>query len=137
MWNDFFKGIPWWAQASFVFIAIVLGVFGYDNLTQNISSNSDISGELTSEESLQKVQITVLDRQTQESIENVNLRFTINGPSVDKITDRKGYIELLMPPRDSVEVTFSHPDYGVSKEIINLQTDPETTRVIYLNSSTP
>ncbi|MEO0349076.1 MAG: hypothetical protein AAF282_03385 [Cyanobacteria bacterium P01_A01_bin.15] len=138
MGNNFLKDIPWWVKSSFSFLFIVLGVSGYDYLTQNsVFQYENATDFLSQQENLQKVQITVRDRVSQEPIENVSLDFIIDGPSVEKVTDRKGYVELEMPPRDSVEVTFNKSDYELTRETINLTTDPNATRVIYLDPKAP
>ncbi|NEP18667.1 MAG: hypothetical protein F6J97_17480 [Leptolyngbya sp. SIO4C1] len=129
----FFEDIPWWARAIFAFIVIVLGVSGFELTQEMFDLSNGRNIESPENKKLQKVQITVRDSQTRAPVENVRLQIVFSGPPVEKTTDRNGYIEIEIPPRDSVQITFLSRDYITTTETINLEADPGNTRVIELD----
>ena len=124
-------------QAAFVFGFIVLGSFGYETYKGDTSSPQQGTEQLSQNNNLQRVEVTVQDQNTSQPIENVSVQIVFQGPPVKKMTDRNGYVELEIPTRDSVQLTLSHGDYKTTTEILNLQTSPNTTKVLYLDPVTP
>ena len=127
-----FQKLPAWAKAMFVFLAIVVGVASYDFLQTDPGSENNINQESSASQT-QQVGITVRNRQDLQSIDNVIIDIIFDGPPVQKMTDRNGYIEIQIPERKSTQITLTKQGFKTVTETINLEVDPDTTRIIYLD----
>ncbi|WP_072619957.1 hypothetical protein [Spirulina major] len=120
-----------WQKAVFVFIVLVTGYAGWEQIkTGNVLPAS----QQESQQNLQSINITVQDRQTLQPVENVSARIVFDGPPVQKMSDRNGYFEIQIPPRKSATVTLTKDGFITAQETINLETDPSTTRVLYMDA---
>ena len=50
------------------------------------------------------------------------------------MTDRNGYVEVQIPSRKTAQITLIRTGFKTARETINLTTDPNTTRILYLDS---
>lgn len=132
-----FQDLPWWAKATFVFVLIVVGGFSYETLYDGFLVAQSGNNQASDSADLNQVEVTVLDRSTSQPIESVELQIVFEGPPVLKRTDRNGYVEIKIPARDSVQLTLTHGNYETATETINLRTDSNTTRILYLDSLNP
>jgi hypothetical protein len=135
LWQAFLN-LPPWAKALFAFIGIVGTIAGY----QSFQSNSNPAKELISQDSktpdLKNVNIIVRTRESQPEA-NVKVEIISKGPPTSKTTDSNGYVEIQIPSRETVEIILSKPGYENAKYLINLETDPNTTRTLYIKTIAP
>lgn len=115
------------------FLILVLGVSGVEQL-DGVSLFSQGDEQNYQADIIQNVAITIHDRATSQPIENVSIQIIFDGPPVTKMTDRNGYVSIDIPSRDSVQMVMTHKGYITAREIINLATDPNTNRIVYLDS---
>lgn len=130
------QNLPLWAKATFAFILLVAGVSGVDLLSSNPSILRGSEQSYNSSE-LQNIAITIHDRSTSQPVGNVEIQIIFDGPPVTKMTDRNGYTSIDIPSRDSVQLVLTHQSYETARETINLRTDPDTNRILYLDSKAP
>lgn len=111
----------------FLFGMLLFGLISLDDF-RNI--DDDISGV-----SLIKVQILVVTdgENGEEPVSNAEVLISGGGPPTTKFTTSRGYIEISMPPRESVEVRVSKDGYGNLIEIIDLNVDPDTNRTLKID----
>ncbi|HYW19353.1 MAG TPA: hypothetical protein VE956_08575 [Nodularia sp. (in: cyanobacteria)] len=127
------NNLPNWAKALFVFIAIVAGVAGYESLQQT-QTVINPSNQVSTSSDLQNISLTVLTRDSQP-IPNVEVKIISDGPPDSKMTDRNGYIEVQIPTRRTAQITLIRQGFKTARETINLTTDPNTTRILYLDAN--
>lgn len=120
----------------FAFILLVSGVAGVDLLSNNPSILQG-GDQPSSSSEFQNIAITIHDRNTSQPIEGVEIQIIFDGPPVAKMTDRNGYVSINIPARDSVQLILTHQGYETARETINLRTDPDTNRILYLDSKAP
>lgn len=130
---QFFNNLPNWVKALFFFIAIVGGVASYDSLQKTSQSASQSSEQVSTSSDFKNINITV---QTRDSlaVANVEVKIISDGPPESKMTDRNGYVEVQIPSRKTAQITLIRPGFKTVRETINLTTDPNTTRILYLDS---
>jgi hypothetical protein len=124
-----FLNLPNWAKALFTFISIVGLIAGYETLQSNPAKELLSQDSKTSD--LKDVNIIVRTRESQP-IDNVKVEIISKGPPTSKTTDSNGYVEIQIPSRETVEIILSKPSYENAKYLINLATDPNTTRTLYI-----
>lgn len=126
-----FNQLKPWQKAVFVFIVLVAGYAGFDQLKTGFLLPG---GQQEAQQSLQSINITVQDRETMQPLENVSVRIVFDGPPVQKMSDRNGYFEIKIPPRQTATITLTKNGFVTAQETINLETDPSTTRVLYMDA---
>lgn len=131
------QNLPWWAKAAFAFVLIAAGVSGFEILGEDFPLLTQSSQQSFDSQDLRNIAITIHDRNTSQPIESVEIQIIFDGPPVRKMTDRNGYTEIDIPTRDSVQLILTHQDYQTARESINLNTDPNTNRILYMDSNTP
>ncbi|MBP0038802.1 MAG: hypothetical protein J7519_14035 [Roseofilum sp. SID1] len=130
------NNLPPWAKAIFVFLMVVAGIGGFQFLeTNSQTSTGSMSVQLSP--SLKEINILIRDRNNQKAIESVNIMIISDGPPVSKMTDRNGYVKIEIPERKTVEVTLQKNGYKTVTESLNLETDPNTTRTLYMDLENP
>ncbi|MEA5582236.1 hypothetical protein VB620_12900 [Nodularia harveyana UHCC-0300] len=127
------NNLPNWAKALFVFIAIVAGIAGYESLQKTSQTATDSSNQVSTSSDLQNISLTVLTRDSQP-IPNVEVKIISDGPPDSKMTDRNGYTEVQIPTRRTAQITLIRQGFKTARETINLTTDPNTTRILYLDA---
>ena len=132
---DMFQKLPWWAKSAFAFLFIVAGISASDLL----SKRPEFLNSLTNQSVNTPLQIsrTVYNRQSQP-IKDVNVQVIFEGPPVQLMTDRNGYFQLEIPAgKKKLQVTLTKEGFEIARESINLEADPNLTRIIYLDPIKP
>ena len=135
--KDWFKNLPpqniGLALLAIIFIAFA-GLKGLEiisNLTKDSSSPSAKTPDLTD------VNINVKTKKGSQAVAEVNVEIISKGPTNSKITDNYGYVEIQIPSRKTVEVILSKPGYNNARYYINLETDPNTNKTLYIEPIQP
>jgi len=133
MWSpiQIFQNLPWWAKALFIFLAIVFGISLFDL----IRNRPEILNSLVNQQSnnLIRVNVTVLNRLTSQPVGDVKVQMIFDGPPAAMMTDRNGYFEINIPSRKTAQLTLTKDGFVTVRESINLETNPDTTRIIYID----
>ncbi len=129
---EFFNNLPNWAKALFVFIATVGTVGVYESLQKNSQPFSQPSEQVSKTSDLKNISLTVFTRDSQPLV-NVEVKIISDGPPDSKMTDRNGYVEVQIPSRKTAQITLMRQGFKTIRETINLTTDPNTTRILYLD----
>lgn len=129
---EFFNNLPNWAKALFVFIATVATVGVYEGLQKNSQPFSQPSEQVSKTSDLKNISLTVFTRDSQP-LANVEVKIISDGPPDSKMTDRNGYVEVQIPSRKTAQITLMRQGFKTIRETINLTTDPNTTRILYLD----
>ena len=133
MWSpiQIFQNLPWWAKVLSIFIAIVFGI----SIVDLIRNRPDTLNSLISQQSnnLVRVNVTVLNRLTSQPVGDVKVQMIFDGPPAAMMTDRNGYFEISIPSRKTAQLTLAKDGFFTIREMINLETNPDTTRVIYID----
>lgn len=127
-----FTKLPLWAKVVFSIIVVIGVVFSSEFVQDYIDNTGEIS-QGSSEVQYQKVGITVRNRDNSQPIEKIVVQIVIDGPPVSKMTGRNGYIEIRMPVRQTAQVTLTKQGFKTATETINLEIDPDNTRILYLD----
>jgi hypothetical protein len=145
--KDWFKNLPpqniGLALLAILFIAFAgpKGLEIISNLTKDSSSSNPISKESSSSASktpdLTSVNIIVRTKKGSQPLEDVTVQIISKGAPTDKTTDSNGYVEIQIPNRGSVEIILSKDGYRNKKQIINLATDPDTNKTLYIEPVQP
>lgn len=130
-----FLNLPNWAKALFAFIGIVGLIAGYETL-QSTNPAKELISQSSKTPDLKDVNIIVRTRETQP-VANVKVEIISKGPPTSKTTDSNGYVEIQIPSRETVEIILSKPGYENAKYLINLATDPNTTRTLPIKPVAP
>lgn len=130
-----FLNLPHWAKALFAFISIVGAIAGYEALQYNFNPPNELISQGSKNPELKDVNILVRTRESQP-VADVKVEIISKGPPTSKTTDSNGYVEIQLPSRETVEIILSKPDYENAKYIINLATDPNTTRTLHIKPVT-
>lgn len=145
--KDWFKNLPpqniGLALIAILFIAVAgpKGLEIISNLTKDSSISNPISKDSSSPASktsdLTDVNINVRTKKGSQSVAEVKVEIISKGPTTPKITDSSGYVEIQIPSRKTVEVILSKSGYNNERYYINLETDPNTNRTLYIEPVQP
>lgn len=145
--KDWLKNLPLQniglALLAILFIAFAgnKGLEIISNLTKDSSSSNPTSKESSSPASktpdLTSVNIIVRTKKGSQPLEDVTVQIISKGAPTDKTTDSNGYVEIQIPNRGSVEIILSKNGYRNKKQIINLETDPNTNKTLYIEPVQP
>jgi hypothetical protein len=128
-----FQNLPWWAKATFAFAALVLSVFVADVVSKKPEVLDALISQNSKKSDIQSVNITVVNRRDSQPVDNVEIQIIANGPPISKMTDRNGYFDVQIPSRKTAQIVLKKEGFRTAREIINLEADPDTTRIIYLD----
>jgi hypothetical protein len=131
-----FLNLPNWAKALFAFIGIVGLIAGYETLQSNSNPAKELISQGSKSPDLKDVNIIVRTKESQPEA-NVKVEIISKGPPTSKTTDSNGYVEIQIPSRETVEIILSKPGYEDAKYLINLATDPNTTKTLYIKPVAP
>ena len=129
-----FNNLPPWVKAIFAFLIITLGIFGYRFIeTSTLNSTETLTSELAAKQSNQKrISIIVRNINNEQALPKTMVEITSNGPPVFKSTDNNGYVEITIPTRETLEINLQKEGYKNAKFTLNLETDSDTTKTLYL-----
>ncbi|MDB9314498.1 hypothetical protein PN462_15405 [Spirulina sp. CS-785/01] len=129
-----FNNLPPSAKAAFAFILIVLGIAGYRILMPSTpnTATSIISQSDTKQTKTTKVGIIVRDKINEQVLPKTRVEITSDGPPIFKTTDNNGYVEVTIEERDTLEINLQKEGYKNAKFTLNLSSDPNTTKKLYL-----
>jgi hypothetical protein len=100
------------------------------------TSPSPSNGSSISNKSDELMRIGLLVQTKQGyTVGEVEVIVVSKGAPTRKVSDRNGYIEIEIPKRKSVEVLFQKSGFKPTREIINLEVDPATTKKILLEKN--
>lgn len=135
--KDWFKNLPLQnvglSLIAILFIAVAgpKGLEVISNLTKDSSSPASKTSDLT------KVNVIVRTKKGSQPVTEVDVAIISKGPPTTKTTDSNGYVEIQIPSRETVEVILSKEGYGNKKYLINLVTDPDTNKTLYIEPVQP
>lgn len=132
-----FDNLPNWAKALFAFIGIVSLIAGYEELKSNPKSVNELVKPDSKTPDLKDVNINVRTKKGSQPVAEVTVAIISKGPPTTKTTDSNGYVEIQIPSRGTVEVILSKEGYGNQKYLINLVTDPDTNKTLYIEPVAP
>jgi hypothetical protein len=130
------KNLPDWVKLFLILSASgMAGIGGYVGLKPLIDKEAQKSLPESSksvDSELQRINFTVQEKLAPNLISNVDVQILSDGPPTSKKTDSNGYLEIDIPTRKTVTIILKKKGYNSETYLVDLQTDPKTTRTFYI-----
>ncbi|MEH2162276.1 MAG: hypothetical protein V7K38_14825 [Nostoc sp.] len=131
-----FKNLLSWVKLFLILTASgVAGIGGYVGLKPLVDKEAQKllpESPKPVDSELQKINFTVQEKLAPNLISNVDVQILSDGPPTSKKTDSNGYLEIEIPTRKTVTIILKKKGYNSETYLVNLQTDPKTTRTFYI-----
>lgn len=131
-----FRDAPIWVKNFLMLVVFgAAGIGGYialESLVSNPPQKLLFESPKPVDSELQNVSISVQEKRDPNLIPKVDVQILSDGPPTLKSTDSNGYLEIQIPTRKTITIILKKKGYKPETYLVNLQTDPKTTRTFYM-----
>jgi hypothetical protein len=120
----------WGFAVASILIPVVAIVVGFTN--REIRCFFRLNSEEVCQTDFANIELIIQSKKL-VPLENVQIRIISKGAPESRLTDTNGYVRLRIPSRGDIETIFSKEGYETTRQIINLENDPDRTRSYQLN----
>lgn len=121
-----FNNLPTWGKwiaGILIGLFVTFGIVQIDNILPSAESNK----------SVERIEVKFEVRTEEENpIKDVRVQFTFNNAPEVKYTDSLGFVTINIPARKDIEITLSKKGFETYRRILNLEAEPDRTRIIRL-----
>ncbi|MBD2635765.1 carboxypeptidase regulatory-like domain-containing protein [Limnothrix sp. FACHB-881] len=129
-----FKDWPVFVKISFGVLLtafVIAGLVEIPKLSSQPEATNDSSQNIPKK--LVNIDI-VIESESSTPLENVEIRFLFKGAPEVRRTNTDGFVQIEIPERTTVDITLSKEGFKTAQYTINLENDPNRTRVYRLRS---
>lgn len=129
-----FKDWPVFVKIGFGVILTALVTAGLVEIPK-LSSQPEATNDSSQNTPKKLVSIDiVIESESSTPLENVEIRFVFKGAPEVRRTNTDGFVQIEIPERTTVDITLSKEGFKTAKYTINLENDPNRTRVYRLRA---